>query len=71
MKLKNTLIARLQPVSFEIINLLLLLFDGDDKDEDVIGVGAVVVFVVEFVVGGVAPATEFCSEYELRKAKKN
>lgn len=32
LKLKNTLSARLQPVSFEINNLLLLLFDEDDVD---------------------------------------
>lgn len=36
-KLKNTLSARLQPVSFEINNLLLLLFD--DVDVDVLAVG--------------------------------
>lgn len=40
--LKNTLSARLQPVSFEIINLLLLLFNDDDVD--VLAVG---VFVLE------------------------
>lgn len=41
--LKNTLSARLQPVSFEIINLLLLLFNvdavDDDDDVDVLAVG--------------------------------
>lgn len=41
--LKNTLSARLQPVSFEIINLLLLLLFNDD-DVDVLAVG---VFVLE------------------------
>lgn len=39
-KLKNTLSARLHPVSFEINNLLLLLFDDDDDDDvDVLAVG--------------------------------
>lgn len=43
--LKKTLSARLQPVSFEIINLLLLLlFKDDDDDVDVLAVG---VFVLE------------------------
>lgn len=36
-KLKNTLSARLQPVSFEINNLLLLLFDDDDADVLAVG----------------------------------
>lgn len=36
--LKKTLSARLQPVSFEIINLLLLLFNDDDVDVLAIGV---------------------------------
>lgn len=39
LKLKNTLIARLQPVSFEINNLLLLLFEDDDDDVDVLATG--------------------------------
>lgn len=39
-QLKNSLSARLQPVSFEINNLLLLLFDDDDDDDvDVLAVG--------------------------------
>lgn len=46
--LKNTLSARRQPVSFEIINLLLLLLftvdDDDDDDADVLAIG---VFVLE------------------------
>lgn len=37
-QLKNTLSARLQPVSFEINNLLLLLFDDDDVDVLAVGV---------------------------------
>lgn len=41
LKLKNTLSARLQPVSFEINNLLLLLYDDDDAD--VLGIGLCVV----------------------------
>lgn len=44
--LKKTLSVRLQPVSFEIINLLLLLFNDDDDDDDV-DVLAVGVFVLE------------------------
>lgn len=38
-KLKNTLNALLQPVSCEINNLLLLLFDDDVVDVDVLAVG--------------------------------
>lgn len=36
--LKNTFSARLQSVSFEINNLLLLLFDDDEVDVPAVGV---------------------------------
>lgn len=59
--LKKTLSARLQPVSFEIINLLLLLFkdDVDDDDVDVLAVG-VFVLELELELANVANDKQFC-----------